>query len=247
MKNGIIHNTNILLRGIKMTNLKKGFTLIELLVVIAIIAILAAILFPVFAQAREKARQTSCLSNVKQLGTALQLYVDDFDEVYPANVPEPRTYNGPVSSIMATDVWGFGAANFPTVFTWKDALFPYVKNINMYYCPSIGKKAWGYGYNVYLCSSDCNHPNDTATAMAEIKNPSEVVFCADVAPDGENNTAHDLILVYQQSAQRHNGGQNWCFCDGHAKYFKRSQGPWDLSVHTSGLGYGNPYLDYTAQ
>ncbi|MBQ0105984.1 MAG: prepilin-type N-terminal cleavage/methylation domain-containing protein [Armatimonadetes bacterium] len=208
---------------------QKGFTLIELLVVIAIIAILAAILFPVFAQAREKARQTSCLSNCKQLGTALQLYVDDFDEVYPANVPEPRTYNGPVSSIMATDVWGFGAANFPTVFTWKDALYPYVKNINMYYCPSVGKKAWGYGYNVYLCSSDCNHPNDTATAMAEIKRPSEVVFCADVAPNGEQvngqGTAHDLILTYQESCQRHNGGQNWCFCDGHAKYSKPSQAP----------------------
>ena len=61
-------------------NKKQGFTLIELLVVIAIIAILAAILFPVFAQAREKARQTNCLSNCKQLGTALQLYTDDYDE-----------------------------------------------------------------------------------------------------------------------------------------------------------------------
>ena len=66
-----------------MSKIKKGFTLIELLVVIAIIAILAAILFPVFAQAREKARQTSCLSNCKQLGTALQLYVDDYEETFP--------------------------------------------------------------------------------------------------------------------------------------------------------------------
>ncbi|MBQ0104694.1 MAG: prepilin-type N-terminal cleavage/methylation domain-containing protein, partial [Armatimonadetes bacterium] len=62
---------------------KHGFTLIELLVVIAIIAILAAILFPVFAQAREKARQTSCLSNCKQLGTAITLYCDDYDETLP--------------------------------------------------------------------------------------------------------------------------------------------------------------------
>ena len=66
-----------------MITIKKGFTLIELLVVIAIIAILAAILFPVFAQAREKARQTSCLSNMKQLGTATQLYMDDYDETFP--------------------------------------------------------------------------------------------------------------------------------------------------------------------
>jgi len=63
--------------------MRKGFTLIELLVVIAIIAILAAILFPVFARAREKARQTSCLSNVKELGLGLMMYVQDYDECFP--------------------------------------------------------------------------------------------------------------------------------------------------------------------
>src|SRR5579872_3013353 len=66
---------------------RRGFTLIELLVVIAIIAILAAILFPVFAQAREKARQISCLSNLKQNGTAFMMYMQDYDELYPTAVP----------------------------------------------------------------------------------------------------------------------------------------------------------------
>jgi prepilin-type N-terminal cleavage/methylation domain-containing protein len=66
-----------------MSRRRNAFTLIELLVVIAIIAILAAILFPVFAHAREKARQTSCLSNAKQLGTATMMYVQDYDETYP--------------------------------------------------------------------------------------------------------------------------------------------------------------------
>src|SRR5205809_6997285 len=65
---------------------RRGFTLIELLVVIAIIAILAAILFPVFAQAREKARGASCMSNLKQSGTALMMYVQDYDEYYPINL-----------------------------------------------------------------------------------------------------------------------------------------------------------------
>jgi len=90
----------------------SGFTLIELLVVIAIIAILAAILFPVFAQAREKARQTQCLSNAKQLGLATMMYVQDYDETYPRlylyNTPAPR-------------------ASWAT-YSWQDAIAPYVKN-----------------------------------------------------------------------------------------------------------------------
>ena len=75
--------------GLLLYRTRRGFTLIELLVVIAIIAILAAILFPVFAQAREKARNAACLSNCKQLGTAVMLYVQDYDEVYPVH-----GYNG---------------------------------------------------------------------------------------------------------------------------------------------------------
>jgi prepilin-type N-terminal cleavage/methylation domain-containing protein/prepilin-type processing-associated H-X9-DG protein len=92
---------------------KNGFTLIELLVVIAIIAILAAILFPVFAQAREKARQTSCLSNNKQLATAITMYAQDYDEQYP---------NG-----LQQDWW---------MDTWVRTTQPYVKNFQVYRCPS---------------------------------------------------------------------------------------------------------------
>jgi len=96
-----------------------GFTLIELLVVIAIIAILAAILFPVFAKAREKARQTSCLSNSRQLATAVLSYVQDYDETFPVGCP---------------DWWWTGGNGQPRC--WSDAIDPYMKNIQILRCPS---------------------------------------------------------------------------------------------------------------
>jgi len=96
--------------------MRRGFTLIELLVVIAIIAILAAILFPVFAQAREKARQTTCLSNLKQVGTGMLMYTQDYDETFP--------YNRFIGSGGAT--W----------FNWKYAILPYIKNQQIYECPN---------------------------------------------------------------------------------------------------------------
>jgi prepilin-type N-terminal cleavage/methylation domain-containing protein/prepilin-type processing-associated H-X9-DG protein len=105
-------------------NRRSGFTLIELLVVIAIIAILAAILFPVFAQAREKARQTACLSNSKQIATAVHMYLQDYDETMPLAI----SWNDPrVSSL------------------WTDRVQPYIKNWDMMFCPSGGPKlpsAW---------------------------------------------------------------------------------------------------------
>jgi prepilin-type N-terminal cleavage/methylation domain-containing protein len=97
----------------------RGFTLIELLVVIAIIAILAAILFPVFAQAREKAREAACLSNVKQLGLALQMYAQDYDETLPNH---------------AQDTEKFLAPNAPA--NWAKGLQSYVKNTQVFSCPS---------------------------------------------------------------------------------------------------------------
>ena len=102
------------------SNRRSAFTLIELLVVIAIIAILAAILFPVFAQAREKARQTSCLSNIKQLGLGLFMYCQDYDETMPAAFAAVPAQNG-------------GGAN---AIPYEEQLRPYIKNNQLSGCPS---------------------------------------------------------------------------------------------------------------
>ena len=102
---------------------RMGFTLIELLVVIAIIAILAAILFPVFAAAREKARQTSCLSNVRQIGLGFMQYTQDYDELYPIGVCPPA------------DVCGVNA-DWPYGRGWAGQILPYVRSSNIYLCPS---------------------------------------------------------------------------------------------------------------
>jgi prepilin-type N-terminal cleavage/methylation domain-containing protein/prepilin-type processing-associated H-X9-DG protein len=135
---------------------RKGFTLIELLVVIAIIAILAAILFPVFAQAREAARTTSCLSNRKQIGLGVKMYAQDYDEAFPMG-----TYNGPRNWEVNMDIpsgpgqldcfgwWqgfnpGDGGPNYNGCSYGGDfyrtlmsvQVYPYTKNKNIWYCPS---------------------------------------------------------------------------------------------------------------
>jgi len=173
-------------------NRTRGFTLIELLVVIAIIAILAAILFPVFAQAREKARQTSCLSNTKQIGIALQMYTQDYDEAVCLN-NDGTWYEKPTGS-------GFFYLN-----TWMSLLEPYMKNYALYVCPSATEDSglyaaydyspsspWTTGPNLgslassYTLNNYYNYDSryggifqDQPISLAKIQNVSNLIFCAD--------------------------------------------------------------------
>ena len=250
---------------------KKGFTLIELLVVIAIIAILAAILFPVFAQAREKARQASCLSNTKQMGTAIQLYVDDYDESFPpiyvflagfgSDVPTQYT-----DSTHRYSSDGFGQFDKSAgLAIWMDSIYSYVKNVSMYYCPSAKsyKGCFGYGMNFHLAwpnyATGTVWNGSSVVSMPDIKSPSTLVFITDSAVFEQAGIYYSRFLItpmwqawQDQKCFRHNNGCNYTMCDGHAQHFKRLAGPTGngadaVPADFATSGKGNPWWDYTAQ
>lgn len=222
----------------------KGFTLIELLVVIAIIAILAAILFPVFAKAREKARQTACLSNSKQLGLAIMQYVQDYDELFPC---EQRLGPGPYSQLDAPA----GTTIQPN---WFAAIFPYTKSIAVNICPDapptttantnkppMANSATSYSHNGLLGTvipdtvggvvAPIPSPLPVA-AMTGIARPSELMEFEDTGQTWRNSQPFPRYSgnwrdpvhtgLVDKSLQLHSDGMNMCFVDGHAKWIPAS-------------------------
>lgn len=206
------------MRGNCVGERRRGFTLIELLVVIAIIAILAAILFPVFARAREKARQSSCASNLKQLGLATVMYVQDYDECFPGHSSDPS----------------FGTNDWPSM------LMPYCKNAQLILCPSaspgsvthyyIQGVALAYGYNCYYLQY---------RSHATVQDSPGTIMIAD--SNGDNRVGPDYATgnaraagCYHQLVARHNEMLNLCFADGHVKAMKLR------TIEGNGVQWFNP-------
>ena len=213
------------------TTRKKGFTLIELLVVIAIIAILAAILFPAFARARENARRASCQSNLKQIGLGIMQYTQDYDEKLPNILRD-----------------GASASNkFVSDYTaWAEMIQPYVKSTQLFVCPSNsyanspspsaqpnGAVTMNYGAASLFTASNVTLSalaayNTPPTTLAEFTNTAETFMIGEVA-----NTA--TVAGYQISplaapgvggrvhGTLHFDGVNWLYADGHVKFIRTDQ------------------------
>ncbi len=200
---------------------KRGFTLIELLVVIAIIAILAAILFPVFARARENARKANCLSNLKQLTLSELQYAQDYDEKFGLSCCVINI-SGARSGYVAKSIYDGGTIPF-----WHDTLEPYVKSTGSFKCPSVNAVSGSYGINYELLNG--------RPAMAQIQRPAEtVMFCETSSgqyvyyPNSTTGTGTDGSWQplpgatrpdgVAPSAERHMAGVNVGWMDGHVKW-----------------------------
>ena len=210
---------------------RQGFTLIELLVVIAIISILAAILFPVFATAREKARQISCVSNLDQLALAFQQYTQDNDETLPSNADGP-TAAMKTGGWVYYSVFGTTTATTPPVFdVTQGSIYPYVKSKQVYLCPDDSQgQIDGDSYAVNSCT--VNPVRDTTTALkfgrplAFFTAPSDTMLLGEEATgDFLKGSTNDgfLSFDYQDTMSlRHSyayvsGYGEVAFLDGHVK------------------------------
>lgn len=221
-------------RGIQAKRRHVAFTLIELLVVIAIIALLAAILFPVFARARESARRSACQSNLRQIALGVYQYVQDNDETYP---PFYTDVDGSLNFTPGVDIG------------WAMAVMPYLKSAQIYQCPSEKRRQaatssatyWNdYWINVYLTMNSLSTiVTNSPRRMASVQFPTQTVLLGDQGDYGSANEHANMsqscgvpnYLIAASPATSphmtalHLEGANYAFADGHVKWLKGIEDP----------------------
>jgi len=235
-------------KGVDMRS-QRAFTLIELLVVIAIIAILAAILFPIFSSAKERGRQAGCINNLRQLGAALQQYMDDNENTAPLislyNFPDKPNWCGTLATFGWTD-------------PKKGSLWPYTRNMGIYICPTdVGREAKGLSTNLvpsladrkayplsYSMNGTLNHRLPPGNVFRPAKMDTEVggkAARALLLIHEDRNTINDGLFLWKNNNcdmgdKIHYEGTTCSYCDGHARWIsfrevKKMQAlpsPWDM-------------------
>jgi prepilin-type N-terminal cleavage/methylation domain-containing protein/prepilin-type processing-associated H-X9-DG protein len=201
---------------------KKGFTLIELLVVIAIIAILASILFPVFARARENARRSSCMSNLKQMGLGIMQYTQDYDEQMPGvsrlNSPAPRWYDQVQPYVKSTQLFTCPSNQSKTTISGgTTSVFP--KGIPNHYIGNGRKDAGSWSWGRPMDAVD-GSGNPITVALAAIVAPAQCIVVKEYEGTGTNPNMSSTSATGMFTFTNHLGTTNFLFADGHVKSMK---------------------------
>lgn len=209
---------------------QQGFTLIELLVVIAVIAIIAALLFPVFVKIREKGRQITCASNLRQLSVAFSLYTQDSDDILPS-VTDGQPGVGVLGGWLYYSQFSDAPSDTPAIFNvTKGSLYPYVNNKSVYICPDDNK---GHKSGASYALNSCLLPTSSAlllepkpgSSLASVSAPAiTLLLCEEDADYTTHLTGSTddgvLSLEYDNSVSiRHSHGSNLAFVDGHVKWY----------------------------
>lgn len=198
------HKSSAMRKLLPFNGCGHGFTLIELLVVIAIIAVLAAILFPVFAKARESAKKSACANNLKQLASAMLQYVQDYDERFPGR-----------------DVGGLH---------WRTLILPYIKNVQVFKCPSnpsTTADAQGIVANYAINNAGNQFPSGGSRLISDFQDPARVILFCELRNQGWNDYGSNWWTSVPGSWVNgyagHNSTWNLAFIDGHVKALRPTQ------------------------
>ncbi|HWD38757.1 MAG TPA: prepilin-type N-terminal cleavage/methylation domain-containing protein [Fimbriimonas sp.] len=216
-------------------NRNSAFTLIELLVVIAIIAILAAILFPVFAQAKAAAKKTQCLSNTKQVGLAAVMYANDYDDNFPFNA------NGQIGITYYGEPYINGAMDPGAQTNWVRGIYPYVKSFGLYLCPNAqdldGNDGWGCfeinGTPTQFCSAYAFNGIAIGKSNTMMPAPADTIIVNETLQKQKDSqiAASNLGNGFYYNIDSpvydldHSNGGNFTYGDGHSKFKMKSSVP----------------------